>query len=87
MAPEIHAKQPYIGTSVDLFAASIILFIMYSGTPPFTKADPKDPYFKLLCTNRNETFWQAHLKNKDSESFFSEDFMNFINSVLAHDPS
>lgn len=57
MAPEIHAKTPYIGSSVDLFAASIILFIMYSGTPPFSKADPKDPYFKLLCTGRHDTFW------------------------------
>ena len=28
MAPEIHARQPYIGTSVDLFACAIILFIM-----------------------------------------------------------
>jgi serine/threonine protein kinase len=28
MAPEIHARRPYIGTSVDLFACAIILFIM-----------------------------------------------------------
>jgi len=28
MAPEIHAKRPYIGASVDLFACAIILFIM-----------------------------------------------------------
>lgn len=39
MAPEIHAKAPYIGSSVDLFASAIILFIMLSGTPPFSKAD------------------------------------------------
>lgn len=57
MAPEIHAKTPYIGAAVDLFAAAIILFIMYSGTPPFSKADTKDPYFKLLCTGRHDTFW------------------------------
>lgn len=57
MAPEIHAKLPYSGSSVDLFASAIILFIMFSGTPPFTKADPKDPYYKLICTNRNDTFW------------------------------
>lgn len=85
MAPEIHAKQPYIGSSVDLFAAAIILFIMYAGTPPFSKADPKDPYYKLLCSNRYDTFWQAHLKNKGSENFFSAEFMNFMNSLLAQD--
>lgn len=71
MAPEIHAKLPYNGSSVDLFAAAIILFIMYAGTPPFTKADCKDPYYKLIVTNRHDTFWQAHLKNKGSENFFS----------------
>lgn len=38
MAPEIHMKQPYSGTSVDLFAAAIITFITFAGTPPFTKA-------------------------------------------------
>jgi serine/threonine protein kinase len=30
MAPEIHARKPYIGASVDLFALGIILFIMLS---------------------------------------------------------
>lgn len=85
MAPEIHAKQPYNGASVDLFASAIILFIMYAGTPPFSKADPKDPYYKLLCTNRHDTFWSAHLKNKGSDTFFSQPFMDFINSLLAHD--
>ena len=46
MAPEIHLKLPYSGTSVDLFAAAIILFIMVSGTPPFTMANPTDAYYK-----------------------------------------
>lgn len=64
MAPEIHAKQPYQGSVVDLFATAIITFILYAGTPPFSKADPKDPYFRLLCQNKHETFWTAHSKNK-----------------------
>lgn len=38
MAPEIHLKQPYMGQSVDLFAAAIILFIMVAQHPPFTTA-------------------------------------------------
>lgn len=71
MAPEIHAKKPYRGDQVDLFAAAIILFIMYAGTPPFTKADTKDPYYKLLTTNRHDTFWNAHSKHKPNKDFFS----------------
>ena len=30
MAPEILEKQPYQGQVVDLFAAAVILFIMYT---------------------------------------------------------
>lgn len=61
---------------------------MYSGTPPFTKADPKDPYYRLICTNRHETFWTAHAKHKPNPStFFSPEFKNFINAMLAYDPS
>jgi len=52
MAPEINMKAPYNGQSVDLFAAAIILFITFAGSPPFSKADPKDPYYKLICTNK-----------------------------------
>lgn len=50
MAPEIHERRPYKGIEVDLFASAIVLFIMYAGTPPFTKAIPKDPYYKLIAT-------------------------------------
>ena len=46
MAPEIHLKLSYSGISIDNFALGIILFVLYSGNPPFNKADPKDIYFK-----------------------------------------
>lgn len=34
MAPEIRDRK-YVGTKVDIFAAGVILFIMYAGHPPF----------------------------------------------------
>jgi serine/threonine protein kinase len=34
MAPEISMKE-YDGRRVDIFASGVILFIMYSGNPPF----------------------------------------------------
>jgi len=87
MAPEIHLRQPYSGPAVDLFASAIILFIMFSGNPPFAKADPRnDPHYKLLCINRHETFWKAHSRNKDA-GFYSDDFKNLMNSMLALDPA
>lgn len=70
-----------------MFAASIVLFILYAGTPPFTRADPKDPYYKLLCTNRHDTFWNAHSKHKPNKDFFSADFKSFMNANFALDPA
>lgn len=57
MAPELLLELDYSGVSVDLFAAGIILFIMYSGTPAFGLAKPSDPYYRLLCTNKHNFFW------------------------------
>jgi serine/threonine protein kinase len=92
MAPEIHLRKPYSGEAVDLFACGIILFIMLSGTPPFAKADPKsDPHYKLLCVGRHDVFWKAHERNKPKEqgkeNFYSEEFRDMLNAMLALDPS
>jgi len=91
MAPEIHMRKPYSGTAVDLFATSIILFIMASGTPPFMKADPNtDPYYKVLCAGKYETFWKAHEKHKPKtegkEHFFSDEFKDLVQVMFSLDP-
>jgi serine/threonine protein kinase len=88
MAPEIHLRQPYNGASVDLFATGIILFIMVTQHPPFSKADPNDPFYRLLCSNRAELFWKAHSKNKPGkEAFFTDEFKDLITAMLQFDPT
>lgn len=88
MAPEIHMRKPYSGQSVDLFATGIILFIMFTQHPPFTRAEPNDPFYRLLCANRADLFWKAHSKNKpNGADFFSEDFKNLITAMLQFDPA
>ena len=72
MAPEIHTKQPYDGKSVDIFASAIVLFIMFAGSPPFSKATITDPYYKLIASCKNEIFWKYHAKHKGNPEFFSE---------------
>jgi serine/threonine protein kinase len=92
MAPEIHLKQPYQGKSVDLFAAAIILFIMVAQHPPFTTAQPQDPFYRCLAASRADIFWKTHCKSKEEgDKFFSEDFKDFVQAMLqldsAHRPS
>lgn len=88
MAPEIHAKAPYIGSSVDLFAAGIILFIFFTGHPPFNHAKAGDPYYSLICMNNHEKFWNFHARKKPNGlKFFSSEFMNLLNAMLAFDPT
>jgi len=45
---------------------------MFAGSPPFSKAVPNDPYYKLLATGKEETFWKFHAKHKNNPNFFSE---------------
>jgi len=86
MAPEIHSKAPYVGTSVDLFAAGIILFIFTTGHPPFNQAKATDPYYNLICMNNHDRFWAAHSRKKP-QGFFTPEFIALINAMLAFDPT
>lgn len=79
MAPEIHLKQPYEARPVDLFAAAVILFIMVAQHPPFTTAETKDHYYKLIAQNRADWFWKLVCNGKDQgEEFFSPEFKDLI---------
>jgi serine/threonine protein kinase len=87
MAPEILAKQPYQGQVVDLFALGVILFILYSGHPPFQMANEEDNYYKLLATNRSDLFWKAHSNpQRKAADFYSEEFKDLITCMLQFHP-
>ena len=48
MAPEVLANQPFKGEEADLFAASVILFILITQHPPFIKAEESDKFYKPI---------------------------------------
>jgi len=64
MAPEVLEKKEYNGTGADIFSLGIILFILVTGHPPFTKAVPEDPHFKYIVDNNFNAFWVIHQRAK-----------------------
>ena len=87
MAPEYLMKSSNIqGSSADIFASGIILFIFIAGHVPFNFARPKDQLYNMLCTNRHEKFWQYHSKKKPSrDQFFSTEFKDLMNGIFSLD--
>jgi len=57
MAPEIHLEKPYQGSQVDVFAAGIIIFVMLTQRPPFSKGSTEDPHYRLIAGKRADLFW------------------------------
>lgn len=87
MAPEILSRQPYQGQVVDLFALGVILFILYSGHPPFAMANEEDNYYKLLATNRSDLFWKAHSNpQRKPEGFYTDEFKDLLTCMLQFHP-
>lgn len=84
MAPEIQSKN-YVGTQVDIFSAGVILFIMYTGTPPFEKTTSNDSYYRLIKEKNYITFWSAHSKRKPA-GFYTDDFKDLVNRMLEYNP-
>lgn len=46
-APEMELGK-YEGLQVDMFAAGVILFLMYNGTPPFISTKTNDRIYKCI---------------------------------------
>lgn len=85
MAPEMFLHHPYSGPSVDLFACGVILFILVSQHPPFSKAQQSDRYYLLFLT-QNDRFWTLHSINKP-QGFYTPEFKALINEMLAYNPA
>ena len=59
---------------------------MYAGNPPFEKAMPNDPYYKLLKDKKYDTFWKAHSRRRPV-NYFSEEFKDLFTRMVAFNPA
>ncbi len=84
MAPELFARDNYIGQFVDLFSCGVILFLMVVGQPPFEKASDHDIRYRLIMKHQFSTLWKYYERGGRT---FSDDFKSLINAMLAHDPA
>ena len=84
MAPEVQTKN-YQGAKAEIFGCGVILFIMYTASPPFERSVPNDPYYKLIKDKNYNAFWNFHGKRRPA-GFFTDDFKDLINKMLAYDP-
>ena len=54
---EINKNLKYDGIKADIFSGATTLFLMVMKSPPFRKAQIKDPFYKRLCANDKKSFW------------------------------
>ena len=60
VAPEIAANEAFDGRAVDLFQAGVVLFVMVTGFPPFSRPDTKDVRFNLINSGNLDRMLRSH---------------------------
>ena len=50
----------YTGLQADLFAAGVILFVMFAGTPPFLSTKKTDKIYRMIREKAFAKFWSLH---------------------------
>jgi len=80
----LHQRKEYIGTSVDIFAAGVILFLCRSAHPPFKAALPKDNFYKYIGGERPDLFWEVMGRGKE-DGHFSEEFKDLVQEMINRD--
>lgn len=72
----------YKGFQADIFAAGVVLFIMYNGTPPFLSTKPHDKIYKLIKDKNFIKFWSLHEKSKPP-GFYPDSFKRLMNQFFS----
>lgn len=71
-----------MGLQADLFAAGVILFVIYTGTPPFISTKNTDKIYKLIRDKNFAKFWSLHEKKKPKD-FYPDSLKRLLNSFFS----
>ena len=81
--PEMQAGILYQGKEVDIFQLGICLFQMVTGVRPFENALPEDKYYKCIAANRQDIFFDKHLKDSRARiSGLTDEFKNLFVGMI-----
>lgn len=86
MAPELLVNIPYQTKEVDLFAATVLLFMMITQRFPFEKADPDDEYYSYIIMKDWKKFWSRHSNEIDSSIEISDEFKDLFSKMVTVNP-
>jgi serine/threonine protein kinase len=88
MPPEMIENLAYVGTSADLFAAGVILFVMGTGVmPTYKEAHPKDYFYRYLRKKKYyDQFWQEIDKVYNRTIEVSNEFKHLVQKMLRQNP-
>jgi len=82
-APELHLNSSYYGTSNDIFALSVTLFVLITGAMPFKTANKADSLYAYFIRNDYEGYWlKRAMKVK-----LSDNFKNLFQNLTAFEPT
>lgn len=82
--------QAYDGTKADIYQCGLLLFIMLTAQPPFTRSQVQDGWFAMVARGRWDEFWDLKEKGLSqimgSEGpFFSPELRDLFRSLLNPD--
>jgi serine/threonine protein kinase len=86
MAPEIHINH-YTGEKVDLFAAGVVLFLMFVRIPPFESTEVTNQKYNLIRDGSEAKIAQFWALYERKSQPLPLSFKNLIMKLFAPNPA